>query len=75
MQHPKGDYFWRGLHVVVINPKNGTVEEANIFDTYKSSERLEKFIEKEIPQGYVIAVACSDECSRKLSNKCKNWFS
>ena len=28
----------RGLHLVVLNPTNGNIELAQIFDTYKSSE-------------------------------------
>ena len=28
----------RGLHVVTINPKNGKIETAQVFDTYKSSK-------------------------------------
>ena len=30
----------RGLHVVDINPLNGQVEMARVFDTYKSSEKF-----------------------------------
>ena len=48
---------------------------AKIFDTYKSSVELEKFIDKVIPDGHIIAVACKDDCFTNLSDKCKQWFS
>lgn len=34
----------RGLHIVVINPYNGKVEYANVFDTYVSSKLFDEFI-------------------------------
>lgn len=57
----------RGLHVVIISPKNGEVEQARSFDTYVSSEELEDAL-LDIPNGYIIAVACKDECSTNLSH-------
>ena len=57
----------RGVHIVVINPLTGKVRNAKVFDTYKSSEEWNNFI-LTVPQGYVVAVACKDECSKSW-----NW--
>ena len=35
---------YRGLHIVIINPFTGIVESAQVFDTYKTSKRLNEFI-------------------------------
>lgn len=67
---------FRGLHIAVINPSNGKVQSAQAFDTYKSSEALEKFIsETEIPNNFIVAAACKDDCSLELTFKVKSWFS
>ena len=52
----------RGVHIVIINPKNGVVEQARIFDTYRSSQRFEDFISKwGRTEGYIVAAACKDD--------------
>ena len=58
---------YRGLHIVVINPTNGKVEAAKVFDTYVSSDALDGFIDIGFPEGYIIAAACMDECQVNLS--------
>ena len=60
--------------MVVINPFNGKTEYAKVFDTFKSGYDFDKFIDKGIPDGYVIAAACKDECRTNLSMKAKVWF-
>lgn len=35
------DGHCRGLHIVVINPKNGDIELAKVYDTYDSSDDLD----------------------------------
>ena len=35
---------YRGLHFVLVNPSNGNVEFAKVFDTYTSSDAFENFI-------------------------------
>ena len=68
------------MHIVIVNIKTGNVEAAKVFDTNKSSIELETFINtlekyySDKPEGYILAAACKDECSRNLSNKVKNWF-
>lgn len=32
---------FRGLHICVINPLDGSIQRAEIFDTYKSSRELD----------------------------------
>ena len=65
---------FRGLHIVVINSIDGNVEMAKVFDTYKSSEGFNKLITHDIPDGYIIVAACSDECTSNLSYDFKSWF-
>ena len=65
---------YRGLHIVVINPNNGVVETAKVFDTYESSKEFEEFIDKPLPIGHIVVAACKDECSNHLSHEAKMWF-
>ena len=67
----------RGLHIVIVNPTSGKVESAKAFDTYKSSDKLDDFLENsEVIQkeGYIVAAVCRDECVSKLSSNAKKWF-
>ena len=67
---------YRGLHVVVISPKNGEVLFAKIFDTYKSSEEFELFITNhKPPEDSIVIAACKDECVKNLSKLAKKFFS
>ena len=66
---------YRGLHIAIINPVNGNVETARAFDTYITSELLDQFIKAHVPEGYIVAAACKDECHAILSDKVKLWFS
>lgn len=61
----------RGLHVVVINPADGEVEYAQVFDTYKSSEELDAFISEGVPKNYIVVAACKDDCFTMLSQTAK----
>lgn len=71
---------YRGLHIVSISPLSGKVQWAEVFDTHKSSEKLERFIVNYLfrPQtaeeGEIIVVACKDECVTNLSDSVKEWF-
>lgn len=65
---------YRGLHIVMIEPKTGSAEFAQVFDTYKNSTELDKFIERDIPEGHIIVAACQDDCATALSEKAKQWF-
>ena len=67
----------RGLYLALINPWTGKVKSANIFDTYTSSDRLDFFIQtmsRYIPEGYILAAACKDDCATQLSPTAKDWF-
>ena len=48
---------------MVASPYNGTVIKAKAFDTYESSDALEKFIGEEMAYGSIVIAACQDECS------------
>lgn len=65
---------YRGLHIVVINPTNGKVETAKVFDTYKKADGFDSFITKHIPEGHIVVAACKDECTTSLSQSGKQWF-
>ena len=41
---PNSNGHFRGLHVIVVNPNDGNIEYAQVFDTYKSSDSLQEFI-------------------------------
>ena len=65
----------RGLHVVVIDPFDGKVKFAKVFDTYKDSMDLEYFITSEhIPRDFIIVAASEDDASTELMDNCKDWF-
>ena len=66
----------RGLHIVLVNPDNGDVEFAKVFDTDQSSELFDELIAKEnaIPDGYIIVAAGRDDCVAQLSEASKEWF-
>ena len=58
-----------------MNPISGFVEWTGVFDTYKSSEAFEWFIENsDIADGYIIIAACKDDCSNNLSLLSRQWF-
>lgn len=65
---------YRGLHIVVINPKNGYITVARVFDTYWSSKEIDKFIQNGVPEGNIVLAACMDECVKNLSHLAKKWF-
>ena len=50
------------------------IEIAKVFDTYKSSDELDKFIDSGIPKGSIVVASCMDDCVSNLSSKAKNWF-
>lgn len=64
----------RGLHIMVIHPGTGDIETAQCFDTYTSSKYLDLFINKGVPDGYIVVAACQDECARSLSPVARYWF-
>ena len=64
----------RGLHLVIVNPSSFEVEHARIFDTYESSEQFYEFITHNVPEGYIVIVACKDDCVKNLTLESKMWF-
>ena len=65
---------YRGLHMVVLNPKDGKVLHANVFDTYKGSGCLKSFMWNYLADGDIIIVACMDECVTGMTDMIKDWF-
>ena len=53
---------------------DGKVEFAKVFDTYKTSVEFDHFLDREIPDGQIVVVACKDDCIQAMSDKGKNWF-
>ena len=48
---------------------------ANVFDTYKSSDKIDSFIDEfNFKRGSIIIGACKDECNRMLSIKAKHFL-
>ena len=68
------DGHHRGLHIVVLNPRSCLVEWAQAYDTYQSSEELDKFIDAGLPIGHIVIAACKDECRKHLSKQAQLWF-
>ena len=65
---------YRGLHIVVVNPKTGKIEVSRVFDTHKSSSEFEEFISTRVPTDHIVIAACKGECVKGLSDKAKEWF-
>ena len=62
----------RGLYLVIFDMKQGSIEYNMCFDTYKSSQVFERFIDGVvISKGSVVIIACKDDCVTNLSDKCK----
>lgn len=53
----------RGLHIVILNPDDGSISTAMCFDTHHSSLELDAFIAAGVPEGKIVVAACRDECS------------
>ena len=67
--------YGRGLHMVFINPANGKVELARIFDTNTSSEEFDWYrAYNNIPDGFIVVAACKDDAQYNLSHYTKHFF-
>lgn len=64
----------RGLHVVIIEPRNGQILLAKVFDTHQDADTFDRFIVHGLPEGTIVVAACKDDCSMSLSEKAKQWF-
>lgn len=58
---------FRGVHIYLINPENGLVVVAKVFDTYKSPDYFDGLISQKIPEGYIVVAACKDDMITSLS--------
>ena len=71
---------YRGLHIVVVNPRSGLVVHAAVFDTYQLSFYMELFIYKYLDYyrddifGHIVIAACMDDCTKELSEVVTEWF-
>ena len=59
---------------MLFNPFEGVVYAAQVFDTYKSSDNLDAFIHSSLPEGFIVIVACKDECTTSLSEIAREWL-
>ena len=64
----------RGLHMVIVDAATGVIQDAQIFDTYKTSDALKVWQSKEWVAGDIVVAACKDDCANNLSEECKEWF-
>ena len=71
---PQSNSAHRGLHLAVINPENGFVEIAAVYDTSESSLAFDNFIDSDIPEGYIVAAACNDDFTAEISEGGLGWF-
>jgi len=69
--------YSRGLNIVAWDANKGMRKiHTGSYDTYadaRASGRIELLLRK-LPKGAIVAVACKDECSRKLSSKLKGMM-
>ena len=73
---PNENKHFRGLHLVVWDPDSQKPLFSKVFDTYKTSDGLEKFLfENTIKSGEIVILACKDDCAQNLSEPVKKWFS
>ena len=72
---PNSSGHERGLHLVIIDQKLGQVIQAQVFDTYKSSQFLDKFIStSNIPQEAIVVAAVKDDFEKELSPFARDFF-
>ena len=62
------------MHIVVFNPFAGKIVSAQVFDTYQTAAGFDNFITQTLPDGFIVIVACKDECMTSLTNQRKQWF-
>lgn len=67
---------YRGLHVVVFDAFRGLLLHNQVYDTYRSSEKLEAWIEKneKFAVGQAVVIACKDDCVTRLSGTVRYWL-
>lgn len=65
---------YRGLHIAIINPRDGLVQFAKVFDTYETSTAFDAFTNSNITEGHIIVAACKDDFVNNLSENGKQWF-
>ena len=63
-----------GLSIVVFHPSNGKVLVAQVFLIGSNLDLFDTFIERDLPDGSIVAAACNNECIMNLSERAKQWF-
>lgn len=74
IMEPNENNHFRGLHIVIINPENGNIEFAEVFDTHETSDNLNQLIASIIPRGQIVVAAVRDDAFAKLSVFARSWF-
>ena len=54
--------------MAIINPSNGKVELAKVFDTHVKANAFDSFISKWIPDGYIVVATSIGKFTEKLSH-------
>ena len=63
---------FRGLHIVIVDSVTGKLKYGKVFDTYKTSQYFERFINQEkVAHGHIVIAVCEDECTKNLSKSGK----
>ena len=67
---------FRGIHIAAIDQLTGKSIKCDVFDTYRSSKRLDEYYGKygSLKNGNIIVAACKDEFLSNLSQDAKTWF-
>ena len=75
MPKNENDHF-RGLHIAIINQHTGAIIDTKVFDTYSSQLEFNSYISRGeyVKEGNIVAVACKDDCTKKLVRLGHMWF-
>ena len=75
VEHNKNRHF-RGMHIVIIDPKKIKVIFSKVFDTYYHSRTFDEFLKENtvISENFIVIAAAQDDAASKLSFTVEKWF-
>ena len=59
---------------MVLIDTDGKIQLCKAFDTSEFFHNFDKFIIKDLPDGYIIVAVCKDDCVSAMSHSGKEWF-